>query len=214
MSSSSRNAAASGSAILVSRARAAGTCTMPRRCLASPASASRSTATFRLSDDRSGNGRSTSIASGVSTGSTASLKKALIATRCASFKSAKASSRIRRAASAGSSSSPARRYSAATKACARSATAASCCTGVMPDRSQALSPASICCCRPATRTMKNSSRFEAQIAANFTRSSSGMSGSAASSSTRSLNASHDSSRLMKRPGSCAFAVMTPPSPTA
>ena len=44
--------------------------------------------------------------------------------------------------------------------------------------------------------MKNSSRFDAAMAANLTRSSSGVEGSAASSSTRSLNASHDSSRLM------------------
>ena len=43
--------------------------------------------------------------------------------------------------------------------------------------------------------MKNSSRFDAMIAANFARSSSGLRASAASSSTRSLNASHDSSRL-------------------
>ena len=39
---------------------------------------------LRLSDDRRGNGRDTSIASGVSTGSTASLKNALSEARCAS----------------------------------------------------------------------------------------------------------------------------------
>ena len=47
----------------------------------------------------------------------------------------------------------------------------------------------------ATRTMKNSSRFELKMARNFTRSSSGTLGSCASSSTRRLNSSHDSSRL-------------------
>ena len=47
-------------------------------------------------------------------------------------------------------------------------------------------PASTWSCRPATRTMKNSSRLAAKIAQNFTRSSSGTSGSSASSSTRSL----------------------------
>src|SRR5215510_1420002 len=47
----------------------------------------------------------------------------------------------------------------------------------------------------ATRTMKDSSRFELKMARNFTRSSSGTLGSWASSSTRRLNSSHDSSRL-------------------
>ena len=47
----------------------------------------------------------------------------------------------------------------------------------------------------ATRTMKNSSRFELKMARNFTRSSRGTLGSCASSSTRRLNSSHDSSRL-------------------
>src|SRR5438874_6093258 len=48
---------------------------------------------------------------------------------------------------------------------------------------------------PAMRTMKNSSRFELKIARNFTRSSRATLGSCASSSTRRLNSSHDSSRL-------------------
>ena len=43
--------------------------------------------------------------------------------------------------------------------------------------------------RPATRTMKNSSRLLAKIARKRVRSSSGSFGSWASSSTRSLNAS-------------------------
>src|SRR5919202_6352554 len=51
---------------------------------------------------------------------------------------------------------------------------------------------------PATRTMKNSSRLFAKIARKRTRSSSGSCGSRASSSTRSLNASHDSSRSRNR----------------
>src|SRR5512145_1257353 len=57
----------------------------------------------------------------------------------------------------------------------------------------------------ATRTMKNSSRFELKIARNFTRSSSGTLGSWASSSTRRLNSSHDSSRLMN---AAAFMSVT------
>ena len=50
----------------------------------------------------------------------------------------------------------------------------------------------------ATRTWKNSSRFDDVIAQNFARSSNGMPGSVASESTRSLNATQLSSRLMKR----------------
>ena len=56
-------------------------------------------------------------------------------------------------------------------------------------------PASTWSCRPATRIMKNSSRLELKIAANFTRSSSGWPASSASCRTRSLKSSHDSSRL-------------------
>src|SRR5215467_1983012 len=52
----------------------------------------------------------------------------------------------------------------------------------------------------ATRTMKNSSRFELKMERNFTRSSSGTLGSCASSSTRRLNSSHDNSRLTNASG--------------
>ncbi len=48
----------------------------------------------------------------------------------------------------------------------------------------------------ATRTMKNSSRFVAEMARNFTRSSSGCDGSEAWARTRRLNSSQLSSRLM------------------
>src|SRR3954451_22465007 len=54
--------------------------------------------------------------------------------------------------------------------------------------------------------MKNSSRFEETIARNFTRSSSGTSGSSASCSTRSLKSIHDSSRLKYNPGSLRFGA--------
>src|SRR6266513_1956337 len=58
----------------------------------------------------------------------------------------------------------------------------------------------------ATRTIKNSSRFELKMARNFTRSSRGTLGSCASSSTRRLNSSHDSSRLTN---AFVFVVMSP-----
>src|SRR5437762_6474940 len=52
----------------------------------------------------------------------------------------------------------------------------------------------------ATRTMKNSSRFELKMERNFTRSRRGTLGSCASSSTRRLNSSHDNSRLTNASG--------------
>ena len=61
-------------------------------------------------------------------------------------------------------------------------------------------PASTCPTRPATRTMKNSSRLLAEIDRKRSRSSSGWPRLSASSSTRRLNSSHDSSRLMNRSG--------------
>ena len=119
--------------------------------------------------------------------------------RCASLKSAKVSSRIPWAARAGSNffdgqpvqrlpqrHAPARRWPRAAGRASGRRGRARC------------RPSATACLRPATRTMKNSSRFDAAIAANLTRSSSGTVASAASSSTRSLKASHDSSRLMKR----------------
>jgi hypothetical protein len=48
---------------------------------------------------------------------------------------------------------------------------------------------------PLTRTAKNSSRWEENLEQNFRRSSSGIFGSAASSRTRALKSSQESSRL-------------------
>ncbi len=56
------------------------------------------------------------------------------------------------------------------------------------------SPAAIRRMRPATLTMKNSSRLLAKMARNLTRSSNGTVSSSASSSTRWLNRSQLSSR--------------------
>ena len=60
-----------------------------------------------------------------------------------------------------------------------------------------------CALRPATRTMKNSSRLLAEIDRNRIRSRTGCRGLHASSSTRRLKASQLSSRL-KNCGSAAF----------
>src|SRR4029453_13975320 len=62
-------------------------------------------------------------------------------------------------------------------------------------------PAATCCLRPATRTMKNSARFELTIDRNFTRSRRGFWSSWASSSTRRKNARRLSSRLRYRTAS-------------
>ena len=83
------------------------------------------------------------------------------------------------------------------KLLARCCTCSNCCVGVAPVLSRVRRPSSFMSCRPPTRTMKNSSRLEAVMARNFARSSTGRVLRAASSSTRSLKASHDSSRLMK-----------------
>ena len=64
----------------------------------------------------------------------------------------------------------------------------------MPELDVTASPVAIRRFRPATRTMKNSSRFEAKIARKLTRSSKKRFGSSANSRTRWLNASQLSSR--------------------
>ena len=84
--------------------------------------------------------------------------------------------------------------------------------GVSPATSGAVSPSSSACLSAATRTMKNSSRLEAAMQANFSRSSSGFVGSQASSRTRPLNSSQDSSRLRKSSGSRFFGFFTSGSP--
>src|ERR1700704_3550124 len=73
--------------------------------------------------------------------------------------------------------------------------AASAPAGASPSSPGVRSPAAKRRLSAATRTMKNSSRFELKMARNFTRSSRGTLGSCASSSTRRLKSSHDSSRL-------------------
>ena len=62
--------------------------------------------------------------------------------------------------------------------------------------------------RPATRVMKNSSRLLAEIDRKRSRSRSGWFGLAASSSTRSLNASQEISRLKKREGEAISASLS------
>src|SRR3990172_5138627 len=79
--------------------------------------------------------------------------------------------------------------------------AAICSAGVSPSGGRSTTPAATCFFKPATRIMKNSSRLEPTMARNFTRSSSGLLSSWASSNTRRWNSSILSSRLMKSLGS-------------
>ncbi len=79
--------------------------------------------------------------------------------------------------------------------------------GIRPDAARTATPAAMRRLRPATRTMKNSSRLLAKIARKRARSSSGRLSSSASSSTRWLNRSHDSSRSMKRSENFSTAAL-------
>ncbi len=76
----------------------------------------------------------------------------------------------------------------------------SCSAGVLPSGLLMAMPSRTCPSRPATRTMKNSSRLAAEIDRNRIRSSKGCAVFSVSSSTRRLNCSQENSRLMKRKG--------------
>ncbi len=78
----------------------------------------------------------------------------------------------------------------------------SCSCGVSPSCDGADMPDRTWPRKPATRTMKNSSRLSAEIDRNRSCSRSGWLRFDASSSTRRLNCSQDNSRLMKRCGNC------------
>jgi hypothetical protein len=88
-------------------------------------------------------------------------------------------------------------------------TTASCWAGDRPAESGDWSPSAIAFLRPATRTMKNSSRLLVTMAMNLARSARGVAASSTSSSTRELKDSHDSSRLKKISGSCALRFGLP-----
>ena len=88
------------------------------------------------------------------------------------------------------------------------AISSSCSDGVRPSALCLVMPARSWPLRPATRTMKNSSRLLAEIETNRMRSSSGWLGLPASSSTRMLNCSQLTSRLTKRAGLCRSASMS------
>ena len=110
--------------------------------------------------------------------------------------------------SAGRSSRFHRRPCRAISSPTRTRIASSACSETSPSTERLGTSDSASSSRPATRTMKNSSRFLAKIAANLTRSSSGNPSSSASSRTRALNSTHESSRLISRDGVGSVMVAT------
>ena len=127
-----------------------------------------------LSPDSIGTGRSTSIASGVSAGSTSHWKYTAAAVRDGGSSDARSTIRMPLSASAGSKAVVTSADSRLSCSVTRAVTAASWRSGDIPLGSGRESPSDTAALSAATRTMKNSSRFEATIVANRTRSSSGL----------------------------------------
>ena len=88
-------------------------------------------------------------------------------------------------------------YCASTNSFVCLITSSSSCSGGRPSGPGVVWPSSMRCSRPARRTSKNSSRFDAVMLRNFTRSRSGLFSSSASSKTRMLNLSQETSRFRK-----------------
>ena len=146
--------------------------------------------TARLSDrpEMYGNGCAGSTASGVSTGKIRSVNSSCICF-CSSCRARpSAAARCPASTSAGSTSSrnssPCRCISSRASRQMASSTS----RGIRPLAAGTATPAASRRFRPATRTMKNSSRLLAKIARKRVRSSSGEVGSSASSSTRLVEA--------------------------
>ncbi len=152
------------------------------------------TARFSESPEMYGKGWAGSTASGVRIGKTWSMNQ-----RCSSC-CARVSSSSQVVSRICSSSRAGRTCSAKTfawrscSACASLRIISSWSIGLMPAAEGTARPVAMRRLRPATRTMKNSSRFEAKIERKLTRSSRCRSGSSASSSTRALKCSQLSSR--------------------
>ncbi len=94
-----------------------------------------------------------------------------------------------------------------------SQSSSSCSRGSRPLAARTATPAAIRRLSPATRTMKNSSRLLAKMARKRVRSSSGSAGSSASSRTRWLKCSHDSSRSRNRSWNFSTAAISSASGT-
>ncbi len=197
-SSTKRTGVAPGGDTTTTRSSTAGTWTTAKWRRGSPPLArSTTSAMLRLLLWTCGKGWPGSIASGVSTGWTLARNSVSTWRRSASPRSSSRARSMPPAARPGNTSSFRMRYCPATSSCARRSMAPSCSAGAIlsAPKSWGSTPAYTCCCNPATRISKNSSRLELKIARNLSRSSHGLVASAASSSTRALNSSQESSRL-------------------
>ena len=189
------------------RSKPSGTFTRAKR--SSPVSGSTaSTPSESESPEMYGNGWPGPTASGVSTGKISRSKYASSLRISLSEQSSIVAISIPAAASAGRRSRRQRRAWRALRASTRSRIATSAWPAVIPSTERTPRPASSSSSRPATRTMKNSSRCWAKIAANLTRSRSGSAWSSAISRTRLLYSSDESSRLRRRLGVCSVVIAT------
>ena len=193
-------------------AKIGGTFTRAKCCL-SDFGLRRATARFSDSPEMYGNGCAGSTASGVRTGNTRSLKSFLQYFCSSRSRSAHRTSSMPLSDSEGTRSS--RNSCACRSLSSRDLVQISSriSRGSRPDAARTATPAAIRRLRPATRTMKNSSRLLVKIAANRTRSRSGSWRSSASSRTRWLSRSQDSSRSRKRSSCFSIASRTASSGT-
>ena len=139
------------------------------------------------------------MASGVRTGNTRSMNQASSQMRSSGPSSAVSPTTMPAAPSRPRNSPQTRRWSAS-RVSARARISASCWAGVRPSGLGAVTPALAWPISPAMRTETNSSRLAALIETKRSRSSSGWRGFSASSTTRWLKSSQESSRLRKRSG--------------
>ena len=156
------------------------------------------TARLRERPEMYGNGCAGSTASGVRTGNTREPNRSCIRPCASASRSDQRRISICSLASSGLIWSWKQSAWRTISSRVRAQIASSTSRGSSPDAARTATPAAILRLSPATRTMKNSSRLLAKIARNRTRSSSGIWGSSASSSTRVLKCSQDSSRSRNR----------------
>ena len=181
----------------ISRGSERGACTIARWHGRPKASRpSKLTMKFRLLLRMRGNGRVGSSVVGLKSGTISVRKYCSSQTRCAGDQSSRRTNRMPASRSAGISSSLSTRYCSVTSAFASSVTVRSTSAELRLSGPAGAAFTASRCFKPETRISKNSSRFVDEMQRNFSRSSSGTLVSIACFSTRTLNASCDSSRLM------------------
>ena len=189
------------------RGNARGACTIAKPLLRPKASLPCSD-TMKFSDllRIRGNGCAGSSPSGDSTGSSSSWKNCRSQASCCGVHEERRRKRMCSSSSAGTRTSLNTRYCSSTRACARWLMSRSRSIDESPSAPRWFCPSSTTFCSPATRISKNSSRLELEMHRNLSRSSKGSRSSLACSSTRWLNSSSDSSRLMNSSGFSGSAL--------